>query len=87
MILSLLVVWPLRLAAFGGDVFRAGGSDSGVLATALDVADAALLVWAAALVLVGIRVIHQWDWRRTIGAYVLSLGVLAALAAGITLIT
>lgn len=87
LILSLLIVWPLRLAVFGGDVFRAGGSDSGVLSTALDVADAALLAWAAALVLVGIRVVHQWDWRRTIGAYVLSIGVLAALAAGITLLT
>src|SRR3954466_1426442 len=80
LILSLLVVWPLRLAAFGGDVFRAGGSDSGVVATALDAADAALLAWAAALVLVGIHVVHQWDWRRTIGAYALSIGVLAAIA-------
>src|SRR3954447_975711 len=87
LLLSLLVVWPLRLAAFGGDVFRAGASDNGVLATALDVADAALLAWAAALVLVGIRVVHGWDWRRTIGAYALSIGVLAAIAAGITLLT
>jgi hypothetical protein len=87
LILSLVVVWPLRLAAFGGDVFRSGGSDNGVFATALDVADAALLAWAAALVLVGIRVVHQWNWRRTMGAYVLSVGVLAAIAAGITLLT
>src|SRR4051794_24809117 len=58
LILSLLVVWPLRLAVFGGDVFRSGGSDDGVLATAFDVADAVLLAWAAALVLVGIRVVH-----------------------------
>jgi hypothetical protein len=84
LILSLLVVWPLRLAAFGGDVFRTGGSDHGALAWALDAADAALVVWAAALVLVGIRVVHQWDWPRTLGAYVLSIGVLAAIIAGIS---
>lgn len=87
LILSLLVVWPIRLAVFGGDVFRAGGSDHGALAWALDIADAALLVWAAGLVLVGIRVVHQWDWRRTIGAYVLAIGVLAAVAAGVRLFT
>ena len=28
--LSLLLVWPVRLAVYGGDVFRTGGSDSGV---------------------------------------------------------
>lgn len=28
--LSLLLVWPVRIAIYGGDVFRTGGSDSGV---------------------------------------------------------
>jgi Yip1 domain len=28
--LSLLLVWPLRIAVYGGDVFRSGGSDSGL---------------------------------------------------------
>ena len=86
-ILSLLVVWPIRLALFGGDVFRSGGSDDGVLAWALDVADAALLVWAAGLVLVGIRVVHEWDWRRSVYAYVLAVCVVAAIGLGITLVT
>src|SRR4051794_36265235 len=31
----LFAVWTVRLAAFGGDVFRDGGSDHGVLAGAL----------------------------------------------------
>jgi hypothetical protein len=86
-ILSLLVVWPLRLALFGGDVFRSGGSDHGAVAVALDVADAALLAWAAGLVLLGIRVVHQWDWRRAIYAFILALTVLVAIALGLTLIS
>jgi hypothetical protein len=28
--LSLLLVWPARIAIYGGDVFRSGGSDSGL---------------------------------------------------------
>jgi hypothetical protein len=28
--LSLLLVWPARVAIYGGDVFRSGGSDSGL---------------------------------------------------------
>jgi len=28
--LSLLLVWPVRIAVYGGDVFRSGGSDSGL---------------------------------------------------------
>src|SRR5262245_21852566 len=29
--LSLVIVWPLRLALYGGDLFRDGGSDSGAV--------------------------------------------------------
>ena len=28
--LSLLLLWPVRIAIYGGDVFRSGGSDSGL---------------------------------------------------------
>jgi hypothetical protein len=87
LVLSLLVTWPLRLAAFGGDNFRSGGSDHGALAVVFDAADVALLLWAAALVLVGIRVVHEWTWRRTLAAYGLAAALLAALAAAITLFT
>ena len=87
LILSLLVVWPLRLAAFGGDVFRDRRLGQ---RRALDRARrrrrGAPRLGGGARAL-GIRVVRQWGWRRTIGAYVLSIGVLAALAAGITLFT
>ena len=35
--LSLLVLWPVQLIAFGGDLFRRGGSDSGAAGTVFDV--------------------------------------------------
>ena len=31
-VLALVVVWPLRIAIFGGDLFRSGGSDEGTTA-------------------------------------------------------
>jgi hypothetical protein len=52
--LSLLVVWPVRLAIYGEDVFRTGGSDTG----AGDLLFEALLVgsfaWTFALVALGL---------------------------------
>jgi len=48
--LVLLFVWPVRLAVYGTDVFRAGGADSGLGATVL--------------VVVGARAVNGWTWPR-----------------------
>jgi hypothetical protein len=53
--LSLLVVWPLRLAVYGGDVFRRGGADHGAGNTAFVVVELAFVAWAVALLVVGLR--------------------------------
>jgi len=86
LVLSLLVIWPLRLAAFGSDVFRSGGSDHGAVAVVLDAGDAALALWAAGLILFGMRVVHEWTWGRTLAAYGLAIAAVAAIAAGISLL-
>jgi hypothetical protein len=79
--LSLLLVWPLGIAAFGGDVFRSGGSDSGRGGTLLYVAAVAFAVWSLALLVVGIRAVHGWTWARafaTLGIAVAGGAVLVA---------
>jgi hypothetical protein len=86
LVLLLVVVWPLRLAFFGGDVFRAGGSDHGGLAFGLDVLEGALYLWAAGLVLLGIHVVHGWTWPRSLAAYGIAAGVFVAIAVSLTLI-
>jgi hypothetical protein len=53
--LSLLVVWPVRLAVYGNDLFRAGGSDHGTGNTVFVVLELAFVAWALALVAVGLR--------------------------------
>ena len=83
---GLLLVWPLRVAAFGGDVFRQGGDDTGALALALDVAEGALYVWAVALLLVGVRTVYAWSWARSLAACGVAVGVLGGAAAGLTLL-
>jgi hypothetical protein len=84
--LALLVVWPLRLAVFGDDVFRADGDDHGSLAVALDVLQVGLELWAAALLLLGIRVVHAWSWGRSLAAGGVTLAVLVALAFAFSLV-
>src|SRR5207244_11296436 len=60
-----LVVWPLKLALWGEDLFRSGGSDHGPGVTALAVVELGFLVWTVALLVVGIRSVHGWTWPRT----------------------
>jgi hypothetical protein len=67
-VLALVVVWPLRLATFGTDLFRSGGSDEGVTGYVLTGIDAVFVVWSAALVLIGVRTVQGWNWPRSIGA-------------------
>jgi len=67
--LSLLLVWPLGIAAFGGDLFRSGGDDSGAGGTLVYGAAIACGVWAAALLLVGIRAVHGWTWARALATF------------------
>ena len=70
--LSLFVLWPVRLAVYGSDVFRSGGADHGAgddvfIALALGFA-----VWAFALLFVGLRVVHGWPWSRALGTFALA---------------
>ncbi len=78
--LSLLVLWPVELAAFGTDLFRRGGSDEGTAGTVFDVLELGFALWAAALLLVGVRAVHGWSWWRSLGALGLVGLFLAAFA-------
>jgi hypothetical protein len=74
-----LVLLLVRFAIYGGDIFRSGGSDTGVgphVFTALELAFAA---WSVVLLAIGIRVVERWSWARTAVAVGL-FAVLAALA-------
>jgi hypothetical protein len=73
-----LVLLPVRLALYGGDIFRSGGSDSGSGAHVFSVLEAAFGAWSLVLLALGVRAVYGWSWTRTVGAVAL-FGVLVAL--------
>ena len=79
--LSLLVVWPLRIAAFGSDVFRTGGDDGGRGDLVFAVLGLAFAAWSVGLLLVGTRTVHGWPWSRAAEG----VGLAAALPALVAL--
>jgi hypothetical protein len=81
--LSLLVYWPIRIAVFGGDLFRSGGSDSGAGGAAFAAIGYVFSAWAVALLVVGVRAVHGWTWVRA-GA---AVGAAAAIPALFILLT
>jgi len=64
-VIGLLFVWPVRLAMFGADAFRSGGSDHGTAETVFRAIDVGLVAWSAALLYLGVRTLNGWSWLRS----------------------
>ncbi len=62
--LSLLLVWPLRLAVFGSDSFRRGGADDGTGYWIFMAVSIAFAIWATALLVLGVSVVQRWSLGR-----------------------
>jgi hypothetical protein len=60
-----LVIWPVRLALYGEDNFKSGGSDAGTGGAVFEGIETAVVVWCFALLVLGIRTANGWSWRRT----------------------
>jgi len=56
--LSLLVLWPVRLAVYGEDLFRTGGSDQGAGNTAFVVLELLCVAWSLGLLVLGLRTVR-----------------------------
>jgi len=77
--LSLFVLWPVGLAAFGSDLFRSGGSDSGSGGELFDAAQIAFVGWSVGLLVVGVRAVQGWSWQRAAATVALALAPVALL--------
>jgi hypothetical protein len=78
-----LMLWPIKLAIYGESLFRTGGSDHGAGLRVFDALELAFLLWAAALLVVGVRSVHGWTWARAAAACGLALA--APIAIGLAL--
>jgi hypothetical protein len=86
LVLSLLLVWPLRLAVNAGDTFRTGGRDEAVSGHVFTGLELAFVAWAAALLVAGVRGVHGWSWRRALAASGLAVVLTAVLLALVVVI-
>jgi hypothetical protein len=64
LVLGLVLVWPVRLAVYGSDTFRSGGSDAGPGAAAFDAVLALFAAWAVGLLVYGVSVVERWTLVR-----------------------
>jgi Yip1 domain len=73
LVLGLVLVWPVRLAVHGSDVFRSGGEDTGAAVTAFNVALGLFAAWALGLLVYGISLVERWTFVRAVVSLALML--------------
>jgi hypothetical protein len=71
LILGLVLVWPVRLAIYGSDLFRSGGADHGGGNAVFDVLLGGFALWAFGLLVYGISVVERWSVLRALVAVAL----------------
>ena len=75
-----IVLWPVKIALFGSDLFRSGGSDAGARGEAFAVLEYGFVVWSIALLAIGVRAVHGWTWARAAAACVPAVAVPVVVA-------
>jgi hypothetical protein len=78
--LALVVYWPVRIVVYGGDLFRSGGADGHAAGDVVAWIFYAFVLWALALLLVGVRTVHGWSWARSLAGVASAAVIAAALA-------
>jgi len=73
--LALLTLWPIRIAIYGQDLFRTGGTDWGPGDRIFGALIYAAFAWSALLLVIGVRSVHGWSWARSLA----TAGLAAAL--------
>ena len=84
--LALFVYWPVRIAVYGGELFRTGGADgrgAGVIFAWLFYA---FLLWAFALLIIGVRTVHGWTWARSFAGVAFAGAIAAGLALAVSVL-
>jgi hypothetical protein len=78
-----LVLLPFRLALYGNDIFRTGGSDAGTGSHVFAGLELAFVAWALVLLVVGVRAVHGWSWPRAVAACALGAAIAGVVVAAV----
>jgi hypothetical protein len=70
--LSLVTLWPVRIAVYGQDLFRTGGDDYGRSDSIFGAVFLGFIAWSGVLLVIGVRAVHGWTWARALGAVALA---------------
>jgi hypothetical protein len=70
--LSLVTLWPVRIAVYGQDLFRTGGDDYGRSDAIFGAVFLGFIAWSGVLLVIGVRAVHGWTWARALGAVALA---------------
>jgi len=84
--LALFIYWPVRIALYGEDAFRTGGADGGTAGTAVSWVFYGFVLWALALLVVGVRTVHGWSWSRSLAGVAFAASIAAALAVTVSVL-
>jgi hypothetical protein len=77
--LALFTVWPIRIAVYGQDLFRTGGTDWGPGDRTFGGLVYFAFAWSAVLLVVGVRSVHGWSWGRSLATVVLAASLPALI--------
>jgi hypothetical protein len=77
--LCLFTLWPLRIAIYGEDLFRTGGTDWGPGDRIFGGLLYAAFGWSALLLVVGVRTVHGWSWGRSVATVALAAALPALI--------
>jgi Yip1 domain len=84
--LALFIYWPIRIAVYGDDLFKFGGSDGGTGGDVFAWLFYAFVAWALVLLVLGVRTVHGWTWLRSLAGVGAATAVVAVLALGVSLL-
>jgi hypothetical protein len=83
--LSLFTLWPVRIAIYGQDLFRTGGTDWGPGDRTFGGLLYFAFAWSAILLVIGVRSVHGWSWGRSLATVALAASLPALIVLGTTL--
>lgn len=81
--LTLFTVWPIRIAIYGQNLFRTGGTDWGPGDRTFGGLLYLAFAWSAVLLVIGVRSVHGWSWGRSLA----TVGLAASVPALVVLAT